>query len=55
MAAIDSSDLELIFAQRFGSSKSLMAITERASMLKMPQNGNIYHRGHATNLRMATL
>ena len=55
MAAIDSSDLKLVFAQRLGSSKSLISITGRAGMLKMLQNGKIYHRGNATALRMVTL
>ena len=55
MTAIDSSDLELIFAQRLGSSKSPMAITGRAGMLKMLQNGNIYHGRHARGLGMVTL
>ena len=55
MVAIDSSDLELIFAQRLGSSKSPITITGRAGMLKMLQNGKIYHGGNATGLRMITL
>ena len=54
MATIDSSDMELVFAQRLGSSKSPMAITGRADVLKMPQNGNIYHGGNATTLRVVT-
>ena len=54
MAAIDSSDLELILAQRLGSSKSPMAITGRACILKMLQDGKIYHGGNAADLSMVT-
>ena len=52
MAAIDSSYPELIYAERFWSSKSPMAITRRAGMLKMLQDGG---GRNSTDLRMVTL
>ena len=44
MATSDSDDRE-IYAERFGSRKSLMSGTERAGMLKLFQDGKHYHGG----------